>query len=237
MSEAQLPRIEQAWRQATDYDVASALNSLDDYASEAVDIIKAEARRRQLRPEDAPRISPPRTYEPVRKILVPTVRFFAPRRWLAAALVAVAFEAALFLIPPPTGMVSFLQLTGGLVLGSWACLASICWPLRSHRLVIKVTATFAVSMIIVGFIRVRLSVFSGMPLPKPFDLFASLARNLVGIWVVTSLPLCGLVWWRNRFRPIFPPGHCAKCGYNLRGLPEPRCPECGTPFKPAPAKS
>ena len=26
------------------------------------------------------------------------------------------------------------------------------------------------------------------------------------------------------------PGHCVKCGYDLRGLPEPRCPECGTGF-------
>ena len=26
--------------------------------------------------------------------------------------------------------------------------------------------------------------------------------------------------------------HCVKCGYNLKGLPEPRCPECGTPFGP-----
>jgi hypothetical protein len=25
-------------------------------------------------------------------------------------------------------------------------------------------------------------------------------------------------------------GRCEKCGYDLRGLPEPRCPECGTPF-------
>lgn len=25
-------------------------------------------------------------------------------------------------------------------------------------------------------------------------------------------------------------GHCPACGYNLRGLPEPRCSECGRPF-------
>lgn len=28
-------------------------------------------------------------------------------------------------------------------------------------------------------------------------------------------------------------GFCAKCRYPLRGLPEPRCPECGSPFDPA----
>lgn len=26
------------------------------------------------------------------------------------------------------------------------------------------------------------------------------------------------------------PVHCPRCGYELRGLPHPRCPECGTPF-------
>jgi hypothetical protein len=26
-------------------------------------------------------------------------------------------------------------------------------------------------------------------------------------------------------------GHCKNCGYDLRGLPEPRCPECGSPFE------
>ncbi len=26
------------------------------------------------------------------------------------------------------------------------------------------------------------------------------------------------------------PTHCENCGYDLRALPEPRCPECGQPF-------
>ena len=36
-----------------------------------------------------------------------------------------------------------------------------------------------------------------------------------------------LVW---RFMPKFPRGHCRRCGYNLKGLTEARCPECGTGF-------
>ncbi len=33
------------------------------------------------------------------------------------------------------------------------------------------------------------------------------------------------------FGPPKNPAHCANCGYDLRGLPEPRCPECGRPFR------
>ena len=32
---------------------------------------------------------------------------------------------------------------------------------------------------------------------------------------------------------VLTPGECEKCGYNLFGLREPRCPECGLPFNPA----
>ena len=36
--------------------------------------------------------------------------------------------------------------------------------------------------------------------------------------------------WRRRRRRRR--GECVKCGYNLTGLPEPRCPECGTSVWP-----
>ena len=48
----------------------------------------------------------------------------------------------------------------------------------------------------------------------------------------------GLEWfWRHRLRRFLRRqlldrgiAICLKCGYDLRGQTEPRCPECGTPF-------
>jgi hypothetical protein len=39
-----------------------------------------------------------------------------------------------------------------------------------------------------------------------------------------------VVFVRRRAWPIYPVGHCRKCGYNLFGLDSTRCPECGLPF-------
>ena len=43
-----------------------------------------------------------------------------------------------------------------------------------------------------------------------------------------------LLWFAKaaRCRVRQAEGKCGKCGYDLRGLPEDRCPECGTSFKP-----
>ena len=49
---------------------------------------------------------------------------------------------------------------------------------------------------------------------------------LYAVFTAVAIPTL-LVW---RFVPKFPRGHCRRCGYNLKGLTEPRCPECGTGF-------
>jgi hypothetical protein len=56
----------------------------------------------------------------------------------------------------------------------------------------------------------------------------------VVVWVIAysggfALFVRGISWlWPAKSDA----GRCCKCSYLLYGLPEPRCPECGTPFDP-----
>ncbi len=65
--------------------------------------------------------------------------------------------------------------------------------------------------------------------PNPAEILAYAVPFACSIW---SSPVLGLIWtvlWWDRSRRK-PPGHCLTCGYNLTGLTESRCPECGTGF-------
>ena len=50
---------------------------------------------------------------------------------------------------------------------------------------------------------------------------------LYAVFAAVAVPTL-LVW---RLLPKFPRGHCRRCGYNLTGLTEARCPECGAGFE------
>lgn len=78
---------------------------------------------------------------------------------------------------------------------------------------------------------------------KVYRLHAAMRRNQVRALVWDALRMGGtfgaltLACWigtgiylRRRF-PVR--GACRRCGYLLRGLTVPRCPECGQPFDPA----
>lgn len=61
-----------------------------------------------------------------------------------------------------------------------------------------------------------------------------LAKEIVAWFVLAAcfaLPVAVLVHVARRRRASGEP-QCSRCGYLLIGLPEPRCPECGTPFTP-----
>ena len=71
-----------------------------------------------------------------------------------------------------------------------------------------------------GVLRVERFGFSHMSGP-------STHRFRVPHWFpVLLFAILPLVWVR-RWRKRIPPGHCQKCGYDLRASPT-RCPECGT---------
>jgi hypothetical protein len=63
------------------------------------------------------------------------------------------------------------------------------------------------------------------------ELYSTLARVAIttfyGIFCgnAVALPAVVVVFCLGRFQL----GHCASCGYNLRGNVSGRCPECGTP--------
>lgn len=79
---------------------------------------------------------------------------------------------------------------------------------------------------------------SGHPLVLPFIFTPTLLTSL-GVGFVTTesswtfLVPCGvylvtcLTAGQVFRRPVIPPGCCRGCGYDMRGLTGPRCPECG----------
>lgn len=68
--------------------------------------------------------------------------------------------------------------------------------------------------------------YTGHPFPKNVDRLMLLA--ILGVFGV----VVHVVSWRAAFRKAIPPGHCKKCGYDLKDLA--KCPECGTASLDAP---
>jgi hypothetical protein len=62
-----------------------------------------------------------------------------------------------------------------------------------------------------------------IPLWTPLIAFVAYPGTVLALFVIRTAR------WHDRRMW----GCCLECGYNLTGLSEPRCPECGTPFDPA----
>lgn len=110
------------------------------------------------------------------------------------------------------------------------------------------TAACIVALIALGFgLLRRWLVLLPLPLIAFFDwgMWSELQEPGFGQAIISELGweyvICCFAGWNLPFlavvaivmlrpRRFNKPGHCTHCGYLLRGLPEPRCPECGTPF-------
>ena len=226
----------QAWRNATDAEVVRGIANPSDYTVEALGILQAEAHRRGI---EAGAIRLPSPFEdsvylrllaPVGRFLWAISTFLWRHRLLTACLYGVAVRAAAGTIAPHVPNIHpFLWL--GLFLATYtAGLGVLCWPLRAYRSIALISAVAFLGLCayalpsLVTFLR-------GNVFDTSFVVFGILIQPIV-CWLVPYTALCGVVFLRNRYRPIYLPGHCGRCGYDVQGLPEPRCPECGQAFHP-----
>jgi len=53
---------------------------------------------------------------------------------------------------------------------------------------------------------------------------------ILGLTALSVAIAVGLAAFLFAGGKAYDPDHCSNCGYPLKGLTEPRCPECGTPF-------
>ena len=90
-----------------------------------------------------------------------------------------------------------------------------------------------------GFIAVAISVVTSLGLnyavyrlisamavlTNAYEVGFSLSQRVLP--AVVAISVYGILTYRYGPKPIDPETRCRKCGYILRGIPEPRCSECG----------
>ncbi len=152
--------------------------------------------------------------------------------WIGAAVtghLSRHFENPLFLLPP-----------GMLVSLAW--LLTFCGYVLIHagsrrRLARWLAVAGAITVILVS-----AGQFMGTQAEQTSD-YSELSRLAMGLVAVAAI-CCGcvvmllvsplsLILVACELCSSVKPGFCSKCGYNLTGLRDPRCPECGTPFDPS----
>jgi hypothetical protein len=223
---ANLLQIAEAWRGASAHDLSAALRNPDDYPPEGYALIQDEANRRGLKPgtEDA---SEPPDRDMVSRLVAAVLRFSQRHLFVSALCVGIALtlfgrwlgrEAPALPWPLPA---IILWVVGSVGVGACA------WPLRRYRPIMRYAlgAWCGCS----GTMLWYFLVYHIRPMPLETALGAGLLYPGL-FWIPVSLLLSAVVFVRNRYWPDYGPGRCKRCGYDLRGLPIPRCPECGTPF-------
>lgn len=239
MSDPTPNKFAEAWRNATDAEVVRGMANPSDYTAEAIVVLRAEALRRGI--DHTSPIDGESVHRSVYLPLLRTIlRFFMRHRFITAILVGIAYQQASKAIGPilqpyarTTAAAIAINLSGILVFA--LAIGVLCFPLRTYRIVFS-TSAFAVLGCIGGWIPQFVGfVYRGQIHWKPVILGMWIAAMIV-LWLVMALLVSGIVFLRNRYRPVYLAGHCTKCGYNLHGLTEPRCPECGKTFERQEAK-
>jgi hypothetical protein len=238
VTEPDLDRIRRAWQNTAPGDVVRALNQIEEYAPAVAAIIRDEAQQRVLTSESREAFPAP-TYAPIRalarsaaerlaRVWHPLRKHIESHPYISAAVLGVVYYLAASNLPHRWGL-GYLWLALYFV-----GVVAICLPLRRYRLALLVPFTAG------GF---TLGTWAIIRLPgiiaewAPGFSWTSVATGVLvpfaACAILPALLLTGATFIHNRYWPVHEPGHCRVCDYDLRGLPEPRCPECGTPFDPA----
>ena len=232
MGDSNLGRARSAWEQAGDADLVRALKSVDEYPAAIQEIICKEAEQRQLTAETVF----PETY-PALRALARGVKQPWERclRWIQkqpyyCAILLGATDPFLGAQLIKIGLIWLPLLT-------YMILLSLL-NLRQKRYLVVIAAALVAAGVSCAFALGSQAILWMTHAPGDTVLFMRVILhttfNSLGIkGVAAAILLCGIVWLRKRFWPVINPGRCRVCDYDLRGLPEPRCPECGTPFDPA----
>jgi hypothetical protein len=238
VGELDLQRVREAWRSAPPGDIVQALRQPEEYAPDVLAIIQEEADRRGLT-ADSEEALPPPNYESLRRVSAPITgvvrgrwRRIIPRKPLRNPFIRASLLGLMYL----AGSILLTWLITPI--GCWVAYAValfwLCRPLRAFRLALLVPLIAGVSDLIpiIGLVWLSGPLrFVTAGTDWEFIGMLALIRLATDVAVPTIL-LVSTVWVRNRFWPESKPGHCRVCDYDLRGLPEPRCPECGTQFEP-----
>jgi hypothetical protein len=113
----------------------------------------------------------------------------------------------------------------------FGALGFACWPWRSYGTAVRVGLVASIGYTGTGAVGTLSAYLNGL-LTRPSAVLAAVFTVFVVVSLVTCGILAAMVYVHRRYWPIYPLGHCAKCGYDLYGLSEPRCPECGAAFGP-----
>jgi len=149
------------------------------------------------------------------------LRCYAP----GAVLIALSLR---LLAPAPWGMVFVLAL---IVLASISGPAMAAWYLGRQRKSDR--RAFLLGLALVN--AICLGVFVDVGLRSSAGMFTGFLVLAGLAWAVAmclgslSSAAGGRLW--DRYRVFARAGLCVRCGYDLRGTPSGRCPECGTGFE------
>lgn len=153
-------------------------------------------------------------------------------RMIASSAVGVSYALLQILVQPDArtvfGKLAIILLFAAYLLG----IVTATWPLTQYRVGIMVGASGATGFACVAIVNMVVAHMDGQ-----ISRFWFLCITAPIVWlvisVIGSLDISACVCVRRCRWPQYPRGHCARCGYCLRGLLEARCPECGNPFHPS----